>query len=254
MTPPNDDDEVEALHTDSSSRPYYPGFLDWLIPAFLVLAGFAVVVGGAGLWAGTDVEIIQQMVAEGAIQSDMYTGQDLVDVTYATAWWSAIGLVVTGVAIWLGAAWFVVLRRRERRQEKTGEQPRYVWTNAIVGAVAAIVLGFIPLSQALGGAIAGYLQREDRDTNVKVGALSGLLTGLPIVIAVVFVFAGLIDGTLGVEDGNWAPLLIAVTGFTVVLTLLFVIAVGAIGGWIGGHLAGDSRKERTRARTSRQEE
>jgi hypothetical protein len=194
------------------------------------------------------------MVDQGAIQSDMYTGQDLVDVTYAIAWWSTIGLVVTGVAIWLGAGWFVVLRRRERRQVDAGEQPRYVWSNAIVGAVAAIVLGFIPFSQALGGAVSGYLQREDRDTNVKVGALSGLLTGLPIVIAVVFVFAGLIDGTLGVEDGNWAPLFVAVTGFTVVLTLLFVIAVGAIGGWIGGHLAGDSKKERNRARTSRQEE
>lgn len=112
------------------------------------------------------------------------------------------------------------------------------YTPVIVrSALDAIVLGFVPFSQALGGAIAGWLHRDGRDANVKVGGLSGLFTGLPITLSVVFVFVGVIDGSLGVADGSVALLFGAVLAFVVVFTLLFVTAVGAIGGWIGGRIA-----------------
>lgn len=255
MTPTNDDDRTANGDPDTPTtgtgetdrapeaeperrvRSQYPRFLDWLIPIFLVLIGLALVVGGSALLAGADLDLIRQAVQDETIQSDVFTGEDLVDVTYATAWWSGIGLVVTGVAVWLAAVWFYVVRRRERRLEAKGGKPSYVWSNAIVGAVSAIVLGFVPFSQALGGAIAGWLQRGDRDTNLKVGGLSGLLTGLPIALAVAFVFAGLIDGSMGVQNGNWAFLFVGILAFVVVFTLLFVALLGAIGGWIGGRLA-----------------
>jgi hypothetical protein len=257
MTPTTDDDrstngghdtatadESEAgrppeAEPERRARSRYPRFLDWLVPIVLVLIGLALVVGGTALLAGADEGLIREAVQDETIQSDVFTGEDLVDVTFATAWWSGIGLVVTGVTVWLAAVWFYVLRRRERRLEAEGGRPSYVWTNAIVGGVAAIVLGFIPFSQAVGGAIAGWLQASDRDTNLKVGGLSGLLTGLPIALAVVFVFAGLIDGSMAVEDGNWAFLWIGVLAFVVVFTLLFVAVLGAIGGWIGGRIAGE---------------
>ena len=228
------------------TRSQYPRFLDWLIPIFLVLIGLALVVGGTALLAGADEDLIREAVEEETIQSDVFTGEDLVDVTFATAWWSGIGLVVTGVAVWLAAVWFYVLRRRERRAEAEGGQPSYVWTNAIVGAVAAIVLGFIPFSQAVGGAISGWLQAGDRDDSLKVGGLSGLLTGLPLALAVVFVFAGLIDGSMGIDEGNWAFLWVGILAFVVVFTLLFVAVLGAIGGWIGGRLA-ERPSERARS-------
>jgi len=237
-SPANETDRPAETGSEDAGRPQYPRILDWVVPVVLVLIGLALVVGGAALLAGADRTLIREMVREGTIQSDAFTGPDLVDVTLATAWWSGIGLLVTGVAVWLAAVWFYVVRRRERGLEAEGGRPSYVWSNAMVGAVASIVLSFVPFSQALGGAIAGYLQRGDRDANLKVGGLSGLLTGLPVALAVVFVFGGLIDGTLGVEDGNWAFLFVGLLAFTVVFTLLFVAVVGAIGGWIGGKIAG----------------
>ena len=171
MTPPNDERTSDSRDGATASpatgveqpddptaerrgRSQYPRFLDWLVPAFLVLIGLALIVGGAAIFVGADVDLIRQAVQDEAIQSDVFTGEDLVAVTYATAFWGGIGLVVTGVAVWLGAAWFYVLRRRERREERAGHRPSYVWSNAIVGAVGSIVLGFVPFSQALGGAIA----------------------------------------------------------------------------------------------------
>ncbi|EMA56153.1 hypothetical protein [Halococcus thailandensis] len=69
-----------------------------------------------------DVELITEGVEAGTIQLDVFSGQRLVDVTYAMAWWSGVGLLVTGVATWLAAVGFGVYRRRaHRRQETSGE-------------------------------------------------------------------------------------------------------------------------------------
>lgn len=46
--------------------------------------------------------------------------------------------------------------------------------NAVVGAVAGLVLGFVPLSPGIGGAMAGYLQGGSRGDGLRVGAVAGL--------------------------------------------------------------------------------
>jgi hypothetical protein len=48
------------------------------------------------------------------------------------------------------------------------------WVNAVIGAVVAVVSSFVPLSPALGGGVAAYLQGGTRTVGAKVGAVFGL--------------------------------------------------------------------------------
>lgn len=167
----------------------------------------------------------------------MFTGQDLVDVTYATVWWSALGCLVTGLASWIAAVGFVVGRRRERRRSTV--RRRWV-SNAVIGAVAAMVLSFIPFAQVLGGIVAGYLERGDRVRNVWVGALSGVFAALPIMIVLGFLSVGLVRGTSAAAAFDARVLVVGVMVATVLGGVLVSAVLGAIGGYLGGTVFTDS--------------
>lgn len=225
---------------DGRSQPQLPRYADWIVSGILVLIGLAFVFGGGALFMLADMELIAQGVEEGAIQSDVFTGQTLVDVTYATAWWSSVGFLVTGVATWVAAIGFVVYRRRERRrQDTTDEVLRSTGTNAVIGAVASIVLGFVPFSPVLGGAVSGYLEHGGRGANLKVGGFSGVLAALPVVLVLVFVFGGLIIGTVGANGSSALALFGVVLVVALLFSVLFTAALGALGGFIGGRIATD---------------
>jgi len=109
--------------------------------------------------------------------------------------------------------------------------------NALIGAVAATVLAFVPFSPVLGGALAGYLQGGDRSDAVRVGALSGLFAAIPLVVILLVVasvipflpafgMAGSVTALLGV---------FALVAFGIVL--LYSIGLGALGGVLGRYLA-----------------
>lgn len=108
--------------------------------------------------------------------------------------------------------------------------------NAVVGAVVTVVTSFLPLSPAIGGAVAGYLQRRD---GLAVGALSGLLAAIPLVL-----FLGLFLGVLTVLLGIGAPRGLFGVGFlgVLLLALLVVYSVlfGAAGGYLGVYLYEES--------------
>lgn len=56
------------------------------------------------------------------------------------------------------------------------------FVNAIIGAVAGIVLSFIPLSSLLGGAVAGYLQGGEKADGLRVGVIAGVIMLVPLML------------------------------------------------------------------------
>lgn len=113
------------------------------------------------------------------------------------------------------------------------------FTNALLGAVATVVLAFVPFSPILGGGIAGYLQRGTREQGVKVGALSGVLATVPVVVVV---FLGVALFTIVPPGAD--PLGVAVGGLALALVVflvagIYTVALGALGGYLGAYLAED---------------
>lgn len=108
--------------------------------------------------------------------------------------------------------------------------------NAVIGAVASIVLSFVPLSPVLGGAVAGYLQGGTRSDGLRVGAISGVLG-----LVAGAVFFGLFVLVFGVfYFGSGAPGAIGAFGllfflFAAVLSAIYTVGLSALGGWLGNY-------------------
>ena len=107
---------------------------------------------------------------------------------------------------------------------------RGFWPNALVGAVVAVVLSFVPLSPVLGGLAAGYLHGEDGG---RVGGASGLLAAVPT-LTVLFPFAAVF-----LFDGVDAGELLVVAGGALVVWFAVSAGLGAAGGYLGVVLAGE---------------
>lgn len=106
--------------------------------------------------------------------------------------------------------------------------------NAIVGAIVTTVLFFIPFSPVAGGAVAGYLQGQDTSSGIRVGALSGGFSALPMMFFAL-VFGGLVLGVIGFGAPDLA--LFSVVGFfMLILGFLLFLAYSAILGAAGGYL------------------
>jgi len=224
---------------------------DWAVPILLVLLGFALIVGGAAVLVATDTETIVEAVADGTIQSDVFSDADLVDVTVATLEWTGIGLVVTGLLGWVGALAYVVYRRRVRRREATtGLAAPDGVTNALVGAVVSVVVSFVPFSSVVGGFVAGYLQRGDRGESTRVGALAGLFTVLPVAVLVLFVVGGLAAGVAEVGATGGALLILSGTLFALLSALAVTVGLSALGGYLAAR-AEERSDRRTDDRSER---
>lgn len=105
--------------------------------------------------------------------------------------------------------------------------------NAVIGAVASIVLSFLPFGIVLGGAVAGYLQgaAKDYQEGATVGALAGLFALLPV-LGLLFVLGAAVP---------FLPLELGALSVVVLLFVLFGSAVyfvggGALGGALGAYL------------------
>jgi hypothetical protein len=118
-----------------------------------------------------------------------------------------------------------------------------LWGNAVVGALVAVVLSFLPFSPVLGGGVAGYLRAGSRSAGATVGAAAGLLASLPVLAVFGLVASVLGLGTLGaltagsVEAAGLSvafALLVVVGGLFAVGT---VVALSAVGGYVGAILA-----------------
>jgi hypothetical protein len=115
--------------------------------------------------------------------------------------------------------------------------------NALIGAAVNVVAGpFIPFATVLGGAVAAYLQGGSRSDGVRVGALAGLLSLLPLLLVAAVVGNAVLFALLG---GVGVPALVGGAGlFFVVLLIVFAavytVAFSAAGGWLGNYVRYDT--------------
>ncbi|SEO10786.1 hypothetical protein SAMN05216388_100874 [Halorientalis persicus] len=208
--------------------------VDWAVTLVTILAGLLFAAGGAVLYSSADRSWIAAAVAEGTVHSDGLTDAQLVDALHGLAWWGGIGLAVTGLLFVIAGVAFMAYRTRwHRRRAETGETGPDTTTNAVIGAVVTVVTSFVPISPVLGGAVAGYLGRGDGRNGVRVGAYSGLVTSIPVIVLFAFLIGGaaVVGVEIGVGLGAAAVALILLVALAV--TVLTVVGLSALGGYLG---------------------
>ncbi len=218
-----------------------PEFVDWLFGAIIALSGLLLVVGGSVLVFLVDRALLAEGIEDESVTVTVGTTEltdaESLTVADAVVSWLGPGLLLTGGGLVLFAIGYVILRHRAHRRARTGESISSFGTFVVLGAVTTVVLSFVPVSPAFGGALAGYLERGESDRTVSVGALAGLLPMLPLLLILLFVFGGLLSGLLAIEQiGN-----AIVIGVTVLFSGLLIATIGAglgaLGGYVGGRLA-----------------
>ena len=105
------------------------------------------------------------------------------------------------------------------------------WLNALIGAIATIVLSFTIVSPVLGGALAGYLERSG---GVRVGAIAGVIAAIPVLLLGI-AFVGLFPAWGG--GPRVASLLFVV--LLLFLVPLYIIGLSALGGYLGVYVRTD---------------
>lgn len=108
--------------------------------------------------------------------------------------------------------------------------------NAVVGAVVAVVLSFLPFSPTVGGFVSGYLQRGGIREGAKAGGLAGLFALLPLFLALVVVVPVFVIAPFGVPNLPLNSTLFVFGLFW--LVGFYTVGLGLLGGIIGTYLAG----------------
>jgi hypothetical protein len=109
--------------------------------------------------------------------------------------------------------------------------------NALIGGIVTVVLSFTGFSPLIGGAVAGYLNQRD---GVRVGALSGLVAMVPVILLVAFAgtfFAAVLPFSgmgPGMMTGGFIGLVFG--AFLFAFLVAFVVGLSALGGYIGEYL------------------
>lgn len=218
-----------------------PAFVDWLVAAAIALGGLISLVGGTALTFVVDRDLLAEGIEEGTIQVTLFSTElseaEMLEFVLSVVSWTGIGLLVTGVAMVLFAVAYLIRRHRAHRRAAEGEPAGSYGSHAVLGAVLAGVLSFIPFSPGLGGAAAGYLERGRSDRSVSVGAVAGLLAMAPVLVVVLFVLGGVVDGLLGVGQSGMAIVVVALTLLVLMLVSTVGAGLGALGGYVGGKFA-----------------
>jgi len=203
--------------------------IDWFVALCLFLLGLLSLLAGAGAGLLADREALADFVAREAVQTEGISEATFVDLAFVTLRWGGIALALVGLFLVFAGLWFAVARRRLDSQSATESgSVAPTLSNALLGAVVSLVAGAIPLSPALGGGAAGYLQCRDRWAGLRVGLLSGLALSLPAVV----VFGAIATGLF--VEGYAAVGLVVASGL--VATLSYCLLLSGVGGFVGGFL------------------
>lgn len=241
MTTTNDTPATERapVESDPADASPLPSFVDWVIGAVIALGGLLSLVGGSAVVSLVGREQLAEGISEGTVTVTVFTEElteaETLDLAEAVTTWVGAGLLVTGAAMVLFAVGYVAVRHRAR--SRTDGQVSTYSTHALLGAITAAVLSFLPFSPAAGGALAGYLEQGHSDRTVSVGAVGGFLAVVPFLAVLASGLGGTVAGLSGIGRGELA----AVAGATTVFALAVVAAIGAglgaLGGYVGGSLA-----------------
>lgn len=120
--------------------------------------------------------------------------------------------------------------------------------NAGIGAVIGVVLGFIPFSPVLGGAVAGFLEGPDERAGAVAGALSGAIAFIPLAgigfLLFGFLSLGLAGGVPVEGVALFALVILGVGAFI----LLYTVGLSLLGGYLGAYLAREYPVQHRRTR------
>lgn len=206
--------------------------LEWAVSVFLVLSGSVFAIGGFLLSEFADIGRITSWVEAGRITSTDMTDPELIDAVYAMIWGSGIGLVATGALLVIaGAAFFGFQTRARRRFEVTGIASPSIVGNAILGALITIVGSFVPFSPVLGGAVSGHLQGGSESGAVRTGLLAGLFAAVPVAVTFGVITWSLVDSATGLT-----PIVLAILGISLVLSLAYMVGLSGLGGFLGARI------------------
>ena len=101
---------------------------------------------------------------------------------------------------------------------------------AVVGALVAFLIAFVPGSPFVGGVVAGWLVREDRGRGAVAGVLAGFLFSLPTFLATAIIFSVAVGiSLLGAVPAAFGLLLVVFA----LLSVAYTLGLGAIGGYVG---------------------
>jgi hypothetical protein len=109
--------------------------------------------------------------------------------------------------------------------------------HALIGAVVTVIFSFIPFSPVLGGGVAAYLNDADTSDGVRIGALSGLVASIPLLLigVLAFVVFGLFTvggGMNGVAIGLGGLFAVLLLG---VIAIAYTVGLSALGGYLGAY-------------------
>ncbi|MFO7927678.1 MAG: DUF5518 domain-containing protein [Halobacteriota archaeon] len=103
--------------------------------------------------------------------------------------------------------------------------------NALVGAIVTVVTTpIVPFAPVLGGAIAGYLDADRAESGAKIGAISGVIALVPLLVIVPFLlFVVFLEPVFAVG-------VLAVVAFVGAFLFVYTIGLGALGGVLGVYI------------------
>jgi hypothetical protein len=112
--------------------------------------------------------------------------------------------------------------------------------NSVIGAVVTVLTSFLPFSPVIGGAVAGYLQEEDAGGAMRVGAIAGLLSAIPLVFVIVALGSILPFLPAFGTPGNVAGLFGVLFAVVLLFTLVYTVGLSTLGGYLGWYLESES--------------
>jgi len=233
--------ETTERDGDAPARWYpLPEYADWMAAVAIALGGIAFAAIGAVLSATVDRELLAEGIESGAVTVDIgreLTQAESISLVVEVAFWSGIGLAVTGIGLVLFAAGYAVSRHRTHQRTPAGESAGSYRAYAVMGAVVTTVFSFIPFSHVLGGGVAGYLEHHGTGRETSVGAFSGLLSVAPALSVLVFVAVGVANGFAAAGVDELVVPGLAVMVLVALFSVAYAVGVSAVGGFVGGRIA-----------------
>lgn len=110
--------------------------------------------------------------------------------------------------------------------------------NGLLGGLVAIFLSFVPLSTALGGIVAGYLEGRDRESGFVAGVYAGVvyaaIVALLSILGLGFVFG--MDGLSNVPSPGPPVFGSGFLFFGLAFVGIYALIAGGLGGALGSYL------------------
>jgi hypothetical protein len=111
--------------------------------------------------------------------------------------------------------------------------------NALIGAAVTVIFTFIPFSSVLGGAVAGYLEGGELGDGIRVGAFSGLIATIPMLVVFFFIGSIVSFGMMGAGGPRMLALGGAVVLFGLLFATVYIVGLSAVGGAVGAVIKDD---------------